>query len=266
MKLQILSDLHIEHMRGKSFKPARTNADVVVLAGDIHEGTAGLEWARAQFPHQEIVAVAGNHEFYDQVWATTLPAMRKVGAKLGVHFLERDVVELFGDRFLGTTLWTDFDLYGETVRDRCLREARISMNDYRYIRLQTLRHEDMGPKQWAMLTAEQTRQWCLSAKAWLAEQLAIPFAGKTVVVTHHLPSLRSVHPKYAGDLLNAAFASDLSSLFGVPDLWTHGHTHESCNYEFGSGTQVVCNPRGYPRPDGTYENRAFRDDLVIDIK
>jgi predicted phosphodiesterase len=265
MKLQIMSDLHIELMCGKTFTPTHADADVVILAGDIHQGTAGLHWARVQFPSQEIVYVAGNHEYYDKVWAETLPALRKVAAKLGIHFLNRDTIELSGVRILGVTLWTDFDLYGEEHRARCLREARICMNDYRYIKLQRMRQKDMGPKQWTALTPEQTRTWCMTDKEWLAEQLAIPFAGKTVVVTHHLPSLLSVSAKYSGDLLNAAFASDLTALFGVPSLWVHGHTHDSCDYAFGSGTRVVCNPRGYSRRDGSHENQVFAEDFTVTL-
>ena len=69
---------------------------------------------------------------------------------------------------------------------------------------------------------------------------------KTVVVTHHLPHARSIPPRFEGDLLNAAYASDLSAVIasGRPALWVHGHTHDSCDYMVGD-TRVVANPRGY---------------------
>jgi hypothetical protein len=80
---------------------------------------------------------------------------------------------------------------------------------------------------------------------WLAQRLAEPFAGSTVVVTHHLPHRQSIHPKYAGTRFNPCFASDLDHLVRAPVvLWVHGHTHESLDYVV-NGTRVVCNPRGY---------------------
>jgi predicted phosphodiesterase len=85
----------------------------------------------------------------------------------------------------------------------------------------------------------------LARVQWLRSQLAEEFIGTTVVVTHHLPHRRSIHPKYAASDLNPGFASDLSNLMGPPvSLWIHGHTHESLDYMV-NGTRVVCNPRGY---------------------
>ena len=53
IQLQIMSDLHLELMRGQRYTPTKTAADVVILAGDIHDGTRGIDWARAQFPNEE---------------------------------------------------------------------------------------------------------------------------------------------------------------------------------------------------------------------
>ena len=61
MRLHILCDLHLE-FGSTRIPPA--NADVVVLAGDIHLGREGRRWARNQFPHKPIIYVLGNHEFY----------------------------------------------------------------------------------------------------------------------------------------------------------------------------------------------------------
>ena len=84
---------------------------------------------------------------------------------------------------------------------------------------------------------------------------------KTVVVTHHLPHARSIPPRFTGDLLNAAYASDLSGVIevGRPALWVHGHTHDSCDYMVGD-TRIVCNPRGYDD-----ENARFDPMLVVRV-
>ncbi len=84
-------------------------------------------------------------------------------------------------------------------------------------------------------------------------------------MTHHAPSPLSVHPRYAGSPLNAAFVSDLSRVAGGgrAALWIHGHTHDSFDYDLG-GTRVVCNPRGYAK-DGVNENPRFDAGLVVEV-
>ena len=101
------------------------------------------------------------------------------------------------------------------------------------------------------------------SRGWLEQMLAQPFDGRTVVVTHHAPSSRSVPPRYARNLLTPAFASDLESLMdeGRVALWVHGHTHDPFDYQV-HGTRIVCNPRGYA-PDQLSE--GFRADLVVRV-
>ncbi len=101
--------------------------------------------------------------------------------------------------------------------------------------------------------------------AWLAHQLAQPHDGPTVVITHHAPSRRSIHPRFEGSRLNACFVSDLDHLLGASRarLWIHGHTHDSFDYEV-HGTRVVCNPRGFAR-DGVNENAAFDPDFIVRV-
>ena len=45
MKIQILSDLHLEF---EDMKLPKTDADIIVLAGDIHSGIKGIQWAQKQ--------------------------------------------------------------------------------------------------------------------------------------------------------------------------------------------------------------------------
>jgi predicted phosphodiesterase len=251
MKVRILSDLHLEFSR---WTPPPAEADVVVLAGDIHVGTQALKWARTHFPETPVVYVPGNHEFYGEQMQHVMVRLREEGAKLGVNVLDTDEVNLHGTRFLGATLWTDFALDGSTPEQiqRALAVARNVMHDYRAIRYRD------GKR----FHPDDSREIHLAQVRWLETKLAEPHAGATVVVTHHLPHRRSIHPKYEGDDANPGFASDLSHLVKPPvSLWIHGHTHESLDYVV-SGTRVVCNPRGYlPREP----NPAFDPRLVIEI-
>ena len=233
-RLRIFSDLHLEFV---DWIPPPAAADAIVLAGDIAVGVQGIQWARRQFPDTPVVYVPGNHEFYGARLPDALAELRSEAQRLGVHFLDGDECILGGARFLGTTLWTDYELYGSAPEDleRAMADAAIEMNDFRMI-------------QWAggePLEPALVRDMHLTGVAWLAERLAEPFGGPTVVVTHHLPHRQCIHPKYEGTRFNPCFASDLDHLVRAPvALWVHGHTHESIDF-LVNGTRVVCNPRGY---------------------
>jgi Icc-related predicted phosphoesterase len=247
MKLHILNDLHIEF---EDFVPPATDADVVILAGDIGVGLEGLRWAEARFQDRPVIYVPGNHEFYHH--DLSLIEELKAEAPGRIHVLNDDPVIIDGVRFLGSILWTDFALFGEADRFFAMQMARNRMTDFSIIKNQGRR-----------FTPEDAARVHTVSRGWLASMLAESFDGRTVVVTHHAPSSRSVHPRYARDLLTPAFASNLEMLMDGDRaaLWVHGHMHDPFDYEI-YGTRVVCNPRGYaPRalaPD-------FRPDLVVDI-
>jgi predicted phosphodiesterase len=249
MKIRVLSDLHLEFA---GWTPPAADANVVVLAGDIHVGVRGLEWAREQFPSLPVIYVTGNHEFYGGQMQQVSAALRATAQRLDIDMLDAGELLLDGTRFLGATLWTDFALYG--TGDRLLRsmnDARQAISDFRMIR--------HGPTEF--FRPELAREMHLAQVKWLQGKLAEEFDGPTVVVTHFLPHRRSIHPKYEGDEFNPAFASDLAHLVAPPvKLWIHGHTHESFDY-LVNGTRVVCNPRGYLPME---PNPAFDPRCVID--
>ena len=242
MRLRVLSDLHVEVA---GFEPAPAEADLVVLAGDIHNGELAPRWARAAFPDREIVLVAGNHEFYDGEYFETLERMRAVARETGVRLLENEAIVIGGVRLLGCTLWTDFRLFEAPGREPAL-SARSAMDanrrllaDYAAIRL-----ADGSGKR--LFSPEDAARLHEVSRTWLRTELRRRWDGPTVVVTHHLPSWRSVHPAFATWVTNAGFASELDDLVECADLWIHGHTHTTQSYRIGRA-RVVCNPRGYPR-------------------
>lgn len=252
LKLHILSDLHLSQA---GFTPPPTDADVVVLAGDIARPPEAVAFARSF--GKTVLYVPGNHEFYGASLPGALAQLRALCAGSDVHLLADDEVVMQGVRFLGTTLWTDFLLYGEHEgRDAAVAAAARFMRDFQRIRV-----ADDDP---ALFTpadaAAQFRRHC----AWLEERLARPHAGPTVVITHHAPSPRSIHPRFAGSPVNACFVSRAEHLLGAPRvrLWVHGHTHDSFDYDV-AGTRVLCNPRGYQR-DGVGENPRFDPALVVE--
>ncbi len=230
VRIHLLSDIHLEH---QDYSPAITDADIVILAGDIAEKDRGVRWANDRFRCQ-VIYVPGNHESYGGHLDTTLEKMRKVAAP-HVHVMDCDQVVLAGVRFLGMTMWTDFAATCNVHQASVVAEA--AMQDFKAIR--TERYRKIRP-------TDLSRR-SLDARRWLEAALAVPFDGPTVVVTHHAPSLRSLQGSpHAGGLLDAAFANAWDDLVSKPvDLWVHGHTHVPVDYLM-NGTRVVSNPLGYP--------------------
>jgi predicted phosphodiesterase len=236
MKLHLLSDLHLDFapFRPQDKLPLAIDADVVVLAGDLCNGTQGVRWAKEAFADKPVIYVCGNHEHYGSVIGETLETIREETAGSNVHFLNNDEIIIGGVRFLGTTLWTDFEVEGEAWRYIAMRHAKKNMSDFRVIR--SAKGHIFTPLQSCELHRE--------ALAWLKLKLAEPFEGETVVVTHHGCSRRSIAARWKGEMLNAAFTSNLDDILGRCALWVHGHTHHNFDYNV-EGTRVIVNPRGY---------------------
>ena len=248
MRVHILSDLHLEFA---PFQPNTVDADVMVMAGDVHTGANGIKWLLQTFRDKPVLYVLGNHEFYGQKLQKLIANIKEIAQGTNVHVLDNDQVEIRGVVFLGATLWTDFRLLGDPVVSGAVAQA--GMNDSRRIRLLP-NYRRFLPKDARVFHAQSLH--------WLGEQMDSVRGKKIVVVTHHAPSPRSIPGRFEGDPLNAAFASRLDHF--VADcgaaLWIHGHIHHHSDYPIGS-TRVIANPRGYPSEPHT----GFDPTLVVEI-
>ncbi len=253
MKLHVLSDLHLS--TGAVDLPA-TDADIIVLAGDLGRPAVAVAWARrCTLP---VIYVPGNHEFYGGSLDGTVHELRRQSAGSNIHLLDNDELVLDGVRFLGSTLWTDFRLDDDAEhRAHAAAEAQRLVRDFSRIRMSEADARPFSP-------ADSTVVFDRNV-AWLERLLDRPHAGPTVVITHHGPSPRSIHPRFAGSPLNAAFVSNAEHLMGEERvaLWIHGHLHDSFDYVV-RGTRVLCNPRGY-FVNGANENPRFDPGLVVEI-
>ena len=250
--LNILSDLHLSL---GALKIPKNDADLVILAGDVARPKEAVAWASGFA--KPTLYVPGNHEFYGGSIRGTVDELKQLCAGTDVHVLDNDEIIVAGVRFLGTTLWSDFMLFGEgEKRVAAIEEARAFMRDFSRIRV------DDASK--ALFTPGDSAALFNTHAGWLQSKLAEPYPGPTVVITHHAPSRKSIHPRFADSLLNACFVSDAEHLIdgSRARLWIHGHTHDSFDYVL-NGTRVVCNPRGYAR-DGVNENPQF--DATFSIK
>lgn len=245
MRIHIVSDLHAE-VQDPGVSAA---AEIVIAAGDIGARDTALPvidgWLAAG---ARVVLVLGNHEFYKSDYDETLQnwsAWKR--ERPGLHVLNRDSIVLDGVRFLGATLWTDFD--GEDPA--AMEIAQQYMPDFRVIRY---RGRPLHPRDTVAMHRQDRR--------WLASRMGERHDGPTVVVTHHLPHEGSVAEQHVGSPLNPAFVSDLDALIrdGGPLLWVHGHTHTGCDY-IAHATRVICNPLGYPGEAFT----TFDPALVVEV-
>jgi Calcineurin-like phosphoesterase len=278
VKIQVISDLHLEHSK----PPVLTNtgSDVLILGGDIALAQHIYRHPRGDLPNNaenahkaqryrdffqhvndnwaHVIYVAGNHEHYSGRWDRTVPVLREELAHYPrIHFCDQDRVVIDDVVFLGVSLWTDFN-GGDRVDMLAMRDL---MNDYHQI---TEMQNRNGTDVYHKLRPETTYHKHHSDLEWLRVQLSLD-KRKTVVVGHHCPSFQSVHHSYQQPryrTMNGAFASNLDEfILDHPHvaLWTHGHTHHVFEYAIGN-TRVVCNPHGYPG-----EHTGFDPDFAVDI-
>lgn len=243
MKLSLLSDLHFEfHMDGgydfiKSLD--NSNVDVLLLAGDIATYPLIEKTVKAfcdKYP--QVVYVCGNHEYWGQRRQTITDLLQSLSYKIdNFHWLDNEVFEYNGFRFLGSTLW--------------FRDAHPTLcadwSDFDRIK-------DLS--EWISKQNDKSIDFLMS-------ELRSKQPSKDIVISHHLPSEKSIDEKFANDPTNCFYLCDVEDLIvdRQPILWVHGHSHKSQNYKINS-TRVVSNPLGYV---GYEQNTGFNDRLIIEI-
>ncbi|RST51338.1 metallophosphoesterase [Variovorax sp. MHTC-1] len=267
MKLQLLSDLHLEAHPQFRAAPA-PGADLLVLAGDIGSYQAGSRIVEPDFgltrfsPRHgwptPVLYVPGNHEYDNADFDAVHARLRGLCETLDIGWLERETRLIEGVRFIGTTLWADFDALAEPAdsmtealrkRGKAMRAANFYLE-----KAATVRSE-------LPFLAEALREHSLTCQAWLRNALAEPFDGPTVAITHFAPTLASADPRYGLSPGTAGFCNSLDELLPSADLWLHGHLHHAFDY-VKNGCRVVANPLGYL---GKGEQEGFRPELLIEV-
>lgn len=257
MNIQLLSDLHLEANPDFVATPA-PGADLLVLAGDVgsyqtrRDGSVMAEpdWGLQRFsplPQYAgwpvpVLFLPGNHEYDALDVDDAHRELRRTCERLGMVWLERETLVLDGVRFVGTTLWSDYDALGKTMtspgngdleqRDKAFRAANFYLSKM------------AGQRHGRLFDAEAMRELGLECQHWLREALAQPFQGPTVAVTHFAPTLHSVDPRYGLSPGTAGFCNALDELLPLADLWLHGHLHHALDLQVGR-CRIVANPLGY---------------------
>ena len=250
MKIQLLSDLHNEFMRhGKKFPDHQwsgvipeTNADIIILAGDIDTGIKGAEWAIAESGRlaKNIIYVLGNHEFYGHEYSSVKRKVSQLCKGTGVHCLDPDVYIQDGVRFIGATLWTDYKADISVPQDLAMFYVGKALTDHRVIK-----YKSGGS--YRRFKPHDALAIHLKELNWLAKQLSHVYEGKTVIVTHHGPHPVCQHPAFPVSEMSGAFHSDLGTLIEKNDIdvWVYGHTHANLD-KIIFDTRIISNQAGYP--------------------
>lgn len=270
LTLQIVSDLHLEfeedkhgNLRSSLILP-KTDADLLVFAGDTGRALRGMQWAHATCARLGIpgIYILGNHEYYKRSFERVVAELKAEAQRLGglITVLQDESYISHNVPIFGATLWTDMELNGNKFLDTLAVQDKLrGMRDYRLIR------RDGGQRKFLVQDSVAAHQL---SRAKLQEFLHA-HGTEAVVVTHHAPSPRSIPEKFRIGThvpFNAAYASNLESLIAryQPRLWVHGHIHHTQNYYLGD-TQIIANPRGYVQPHQPFES-DFNPALTLRVK
>ena len=287
VKIQLLSDLHLESNPHFTATPT-PGADVLVLAGDIGSYQPGSKLTALNIPDfglgrfsplpvleggaawpVPVFFLPGNHEYDGLDFDEAHRRLRETCERLGMIWLERETVVLRGVRFIGCTLWTDFDALAnidpqinpqvnpQAADSPLTRQLQAREKAFRAANFYLKKNHSF--RQGQPMLAEAVREEGLKSQQWLQQALAKNFDGPTVVVTHFAPSLLSADPRYGLNAGTAGFCNGLDELLGSARLWLHGHLHCPADY-VKNRCRVVANPLGYARKG---EQDAFRPDLLI---
>lgn len=250
--IRVASDLHLETRNQEIdlLPPDERDKDsILVLAGDISNDKDQVYdfITKSQPRFYAVVYVPGNHEFFGHEmdeWVTTMDDRLADNCLVYAALAEARSFVISNVRFVCGTMWGD----GCTNAYEAWQLERM-VNDFSHIKEWS--HDTM-----VAVNAEHRDQ--------ISRFLKEPFIGKTVVVTHHLPSHALCAVRF-GYKLNGAFACDCDDLMHgphAPSLWLHGHSHDTNDRIFGN-TRVVCNPAGYP--GDAHSGYNHYDKMFIDI-
>lgn len=265
MKILVLADLHLDEITdryylrhlGEAIRDAGAEAEAMIIAGDLTEAAAerwpkAIRWLGTLYPSSKTVILPGNHDYYRGNLSFLDGQLAAICRKAGCGFGQCMRLDFGNVRVLMTTLWTDMRLFegiGEDAIEESIWQASQMMPDYGYDAIM------VGDPE-RQLCPEDTAEVHEKQKTWLTSELARPWHGRTVVVTHHAPS-----GSVTGQLspLSPCFASNFEAEIERyrPDVWLFGHTHRPAEAQMQGGTLLRNVSVGY-EVELTYADVAER--------
>lgn len=263
MKIQILSDIHVDHQKNFNYFTNRCvpRAETLVMAGDLcpHNSPEHYDYINSRLMKwKNVILIPGNHEFYgstiDDPFFGSYEKVYENSKGHKVHYVNNKVLEIDGVTYICTTLWTYIDFHHSF-------QIMQGMNDFYQIKGMTV-------DKWNEIHKENKR--------FLEESLdALPTGKRCIVVTHHVPSFNLISERFRGNSLNEAFSADMDVLimsYGDKiSYWIHGHSHDFLDKNI-DGVRFIRNPMGYPgelthsiKSNNNSKGRVCDMDLVISV-
>lgn len=250
-KIRVVSDLHLEmDPTYRLLEDTHEKYSHLILAGDIcvwnyYKNKSDYRRSFDEFfedcsrRFKTVWYIPGNHEYYQDDINTVDREMKEFFSKnfYNIFLVNNQSAVIEDTRFIFSTLWT-------LVDENTALFYRKGMSDYNVIK------DGAG-----ILHPEKTNDIHAESVKFIEQELARSDEEKKIVVTHHLPSRKSVHPRYhASGPMNYFFYTTLDPLIMEynPLMWIHGHTHDPCIYML-ENTKIVCNPKGYGRPTDNFD-------------
>ena len=235
MLIQFCSDLHLEFPENREFlkwNPIQPGGDILLLAGDIvlfavmHEHADFFSYVSDHF--QTTYWIPGNHEYYYSDAAKKSGVINE-SIRSNVFLVNNVAIEQSSVKLIFSTLWSRINPANQWYIERRVSDFHVIKFNGR--RFTTQDFNQLQEKDLRFITAE------LQSASML----------KTVLVTHHVPTLMNYPAKYKGDPLNEAFAIELSDLIEDhgPDYWIFGHHHTNIQGFHIGNTQLLTNQLGY---------------------
>lgn len=263
-KVGILSDLHLESSNMK----LEPNCDILVLAGDISQDFSLLyRFFEQNIPESmPVIYVPGNHEYEGKRAFIVMEELKKIEDEFpNIHVLQNEAIDIEGIRFIGSTLWSNFEGMGlankKSVKDWC----KYNVVDFTYI-FKKNPSNIQGAVPYVSWNPDDMEEEFKKSYDFIKYELRnreteLP----KFVVTHFAPTIESLDPNFKIGLHSAYWVNNLPELMGFCEYWVHGHTHSSFNYEC-EGTKVICNPRGYSKLFDLSQNTKFDRTMYVDVE
>ncbi len=260
-KIGLLSDIHLE---GSNIDVLENPGwDYLVIAGDLSADLSLLDrFLGYKIPSDiPVIYVLGNHEYEGRRFDQVVEMYREVTKSYdNVTILDNESIIIDDIKFIGSTLWTNFELNGIQQKKESMKWAKQNVIDFTYIFMPN----NDGSGKYHSITPEEMAKENEKSQRFLEFELKNnPFIGEKFVVTHFAPHKGSIHPNYSrGDA--SYWVNNLEHLMGFSQYWVHGHTHSNFEYEV-EGTKVVCNPRGYAKTFNVDANHEFNRQLILPV-
>lgn len=260
-KIGLLSDLHLE---GSNIDVIENPGwDYLVIAGDLSADLSLLDrFLGYKIPSDiPVIYVLGNHEYEGRRFDQVVEMYREVTKSYdNVTILDNESIIIDDIKFIGSTLWTNFELNGIHQKEESMKWAKQNVVDFTYIFMPN----NDGSGKYHSITPEEMAKENEKSQRFLEFELKNnPFMGEKFVITHFAPHKGSIHPNYSRGG-TSYWVNNLEHLMGFSQYWVHGHTHSNFNYEV-EGTKVVCNPRGYAKTFNVDANHEFNRSLILPV-